>query len=93
VIRPALPRWLAVPTGFAVAFLAVPLIAMLGRVDWLRLPTLLSSPAALDALSLSLRTCLASTALCLVLGLPLALVLSVVSCPPSAWISPSPRQP
>ena len=76
MIRPALPRWLAVPTGFAVAFLAVPLIAMLGRVDWLRLPTLLSSPAALDALSLSLRTCLASTALCLVLGLPLALVLS-----------------
>ena len=76
MIRPALPRWLAVPAGFAVLFLAVPLVAMFGRVDWLRLPTLLTSPAALDALWLSLRTCLASTALCLILGLPLALVLA-----------------
>jgi len=76
VIRPALPRWLVVPAGFAAVFLAAPLIAMFGRVDWLRLPTLLSSPAAVDALWLSLRTCLASTVLCLVLGLPLALVLA-----------------
>jgi molybdate transport system permease protein len=76
VIRPSLPRWLAVPAGLAALFLAVPLVAMLGRVDWLRLPTLLTSPAALDALGLSLRTCLASALLCLVLGLPLALVLA-----------------
>ena len=76
MIRPALPGWLVVPTGLAAVFLAVPLIAMFGRVDWLHLPTLLTSPAAADALWLSLRTCLASTILCLVLGLPLALVLS-----------------
>jgi molybdate transport system permease protein len=49
---------------------------MFGRVDWRRLPTLLSSPPAVDALWLSVRTCLASTLLCLLLGLPLALVLS-----------------
>ena len=67
---------MAVPAGLAAMFLAVPLIAMFGRVAWNRLPTLLSSPAALDALWLSLRTCSASTALCLVLGLPLAMVLA-----------------
>jgi len=76
VIRPALPRWLAVPAGLAALFLAVPLIAMFGRVRWDDLPTLLSSPAAVDALWLSLRTCSASTVLCLVLGLPLAMVLA-----------------
>jgi molybdate transport system permease protein len=76
VIRPALPRWLAVPAGLAAVFLVVPLVAMFGRVDWLRLPTLLASPAAVDAVWLSLRTCAASTVLCLVLGLPLAMVLA-----------------
>lgn len=76
MIRPALPRWLAAPAGLAAVFLAVPLIAMFGRVDWLHVPNLLRSPAATDALWLSLRTCLASTVLCLLLGLPLALVLS-----------------
>jgi molybdate transport system permease protein len=76
VIRPALPRWLAVPAGLAAVFLAGPLVAMFGRVDWTHLPTLLTSPAAQDALWLSLRTCTASTVLCLVLGLPLALVLA-----------------
>jgi molybdate transport system permease protein len=60
----------------AALFLAVPLVALFGRVDWLRLPSLLASPAAVDALWLSLRTCTASTVLCLVLGLPLALLLS-----------------
>lgn len=67
---------MAVPAGLAALFLAVPLIAMFGRVAWNRLPTLLSSPAAVDALWLSLRTCSASTVLCFVLGLPLAVVLA-----------------
>jgi molybdate transport system permease protein len=76
VIRPALPRWLAVPAGLAAVLLVVPLVAMFGRVDWLRLPDLLASPAAVDAVWLSLRTCAASTVLCLALGLPLAMVLA-----------------
>ena len=76
MIRPPLPRWLAVPAGLAAVFLAVPLVAMFGRVDWLHLPSLLASQAAVDALWLSLRTCAASTVLCLVLGLPLAMVLA-----------------
>ena len=52
--RPALPRWLAVPATAAAVFLAVPLLAMLARVPWGRLPALLASPAARDALGLSL---------------------------------------
>lgn len=74
--RPALPRWLAVPATAAAVFLAVPLLAMLARVPWGRLPALLASPAARDALGLSLATCLLSTVLSLVVGLPLALVLA-----------------
>ncbi len=64
------------PAGAAVLFLAVPLLAMLVRVPWVALPTLLASPAAVDALWLSLRTCALTTVLSVVLGLPLALVLS-----------------
>jgi molybdate transport system permease protein len=76
VIRPPLPRWLALPSAVAAVFLAVPLLALLARVPWRGLPVLLSAPAAVDALWLSLRTCALTTLACLVLGLPLALVLS-----------------
>lgn len=76
MIRPALPRWVAVPAIAAAVFLAVPLLAMLAHVPWARLPTVLAAPAALDALLLSLGTCLLSTVVCLLLGLPLAIVLA-----------------
>ena len=71
-----LPRWLALPAAAAGLLLGVPLLAMLSRVPWGRLPSLLTAPAALDALRLSLATCLVSTALCVVLGLPLAVILA-----------------
>lgn len=76
MIRPALPRWVAVPAALAAIFLAIPLVAMLARVPWATLPALLNTSASLDALWLSLRTCLLTTAVSLVLGLPLALLLS-----------------
>ncbi len=76
MIRPALPRWVALPAGAAAVFLAVPLLAMLARVPFADLPRLLTAPEAVDALWLSLRTCTLTTLLALVLGLPLALVLS-----------------
>lgn len=76
MIRPALPRWVFVPAAAAAAFLAIPLLAMLLRVPWGRLPALLTTPEAIDALLLSLRTCTITTVVSLVLGLPLALVLS-----------------
>ena len=76
LIRPALPAWVAAPASAAAVFLVVPLVAMLVGVPWARLPSLLLAPAAVEALWLSLRTCVLSTALCLVLGLPLALLLA-----------------
>ncbi|WP_366181127.1 ATP-binding cassette domain-containing protein [Actinomyces timonensis] len=58
------------------ALILLPLAGMGSRVAWGRLPALLSSPSAKAALGLSLRTCLASTAVCTALGVPLALLLS-----------------
>ncbi|HQZ00274.1 MAG TPA: ABC transporter permease [Propionicimonas sp.] len=85
MIRPPLPRWLALPATAAAIFLAVPLLAMLVRVPWSGLPRLLTTPAAVDALWLSLRTCTLTTLLCLVLGLPLALALSRARGRWAAW--------
>ena len=46
------------------------------RVSWGQLPQLLATPSAQAALWLSIRTCLTATAICVVLGVPLALLLS-----------------
>jgi molybdate transport system permease protein len=72
----ALPRWIYGPAAVGVAFLALPLFAMAAKVDWPRFGSLITSPASRTALLLSLRTALASTLLCVVLGVPLALVLA-----------------
>ncbi len=75
--RPAgLPTWLYIPAVVGVVFVGLPLVAMAARVDWPNFAGLISSPASRTALLLSLRTAAASTALCLVLGVPLALVLA-----------------
>ncbi len=72
----SLPRWLLLPAGLAVAFVALPLLGLLVRVPFADVPTLLSSRSSLDALGLSLLTCLIATAISLLIGLPLALVLA-----------------
>lgn len=64
---------MAVPAALVVV---LPLAAMVARVDWANFLPLVTSPSALDALGLSLRTSAASTVLCIVLGVPLALVLA-----------------
>src|SRR6201997_2413405 len=46
------------------------------KVDWPRFAGLITSPSSRTALLLSLRTAAASSALCLVFGVPLALVLA-----------------
>ncbi|MCI2420391.1 ABC transporter permease [Saccharopolyspora sp. K220] len=70
------PVALWVPAVLALALVVLPVLGLLTRVDATRLPELLLSPAALDALRLSVVTGLISTALALVLGAPLALVLA-----------------
>jgi len=54
----------------------LPLLALLLKIDWAELPEAITSPAALNALKLSLITGVAATLACLVLGIPLALVLA-----------------
>jgi molybdate transport system permease protein len=70
-----------VPAAAGGAFVLVPLLAVVLRVDWPRFGALVTSPSSLDALRLSLGTAAASTALCLVLGVPMALVLARGSFP------------
>ena len=68
------PRWIALPAACAVLFLLVPFIALLVRIDWGQFPHLFTQALGSQALALSLRTCLASTLVCIIVGLPLALV-------------------
>jgi molybdate transport system permease protein len=67
------PRILAVPAVLGLALLTLPLAALVLRVDWSTLWTDITAPEALSALGLSLATGLTATAVCVVLGVPLAL--------------------
>lgn len=70
------PRWLYVPALVGLAFLTVPVVALITRADWASIPTAITSPAAIAALTLSIKCGLAAVVLCLVLGVPLALLLA-----------------
>ena len=72
----ALPWWVVGAAGVAIAFAIVPWAALALRVDPTRFVANITSTPALTALGLSLRTAVVATALCLVLGVPLALLLS-----------------
>lgn len=70
------PRWAILPAALGALLVLVPVVSMAARVDWPGLPALLTKESSVTALLLSLRTALASTVVCLVLGVPLALVLA-----------------
>jgi len=72
----AIPRSLYIPAVIGVGLLVLPILALLGQIDWSELPEAITSPAALNALKLSLITGVASTCCCLVMGIPMALVLA-----------------
>lgn len=71
-----LPPVLWVPAAIAFALIALPVLGLVVKADWPRVPELLASDAALDALRLSLVTSGISTLLCIVFGGPLAVVLA-----------------
>lgn len=75
-MRPRTPLLLAAPAVVAAALLLVPLGALLSRTPWDRLPSLLGRPQVQDALWLSVRCALGATAVCVLLGVPLAWVLA-----------------
>jgi molybdate transport system permease protein len=63
-------------------------VAVATRVDWPRFWSLITSTSSLTALELSLKTALASTALCIVLGVPMAMVLARSDARVVRWIRP-----
>ena len=58
------------------AFVLLPLVAMVSRVDWPDFVPLVTSESSVDAFWLSLRTSVSATLICVVLGVPLAVVLA-----------------
>lgn len=71
-----LPLWAGGLGALALLFLALPLLFMLGRVNWADLAATLATDQAASALALSLRTCLLALGVDLILGVPAALLLS-----------------
>jgi molybdate transport system permease protein len=70
------PRWTVAVAALGALFIVLPIAGMASRVDWTQFGSLITSPSAAAALLLSLRTATASTVLCLLLGVPMALVLA-----------------
>ena len=76
-----IPRWVFAPAAVGAAFLLLPLVAILARVEWADFGSLITSEASQAALWLSLRTSAISTLLCILLGTPMAVVLARTSFP------------
>ncbi|MHA7238480.1 ABC transporter permease [Arthrobacter sp. TMS1-12-1] len=74
-----LPRWVVAFAVVGGLFVVVPVIGMAVRIDWPRFVPLVTSESAKAALLLSLRTSLTATALCVLAGVPMALVLARTS--------------
>ncbi|MDF6017496.1 molybdate ABC transporter permease subunit [Streptomyces sp. JH34] len=75
------PLPLLLPALLGLAFLIVPLIALLVRAPWRSLPELLTGAEVWQALQLSLICATAATAVSLVIGVPLAWLLARVEFP------------
>ena len=80
----SVPRALLIPATLGVLFLLLPLAALLARANWPGLPAAITSPTSRQALWLSLRCGLAATVICLLLGIPMALVLARLD---NRWIA------
>lgn len=70
------PGWVYALAVAGALLVVLPLAGILAQVDWPRFVPLVTSESSLTALGLSLRTATASTALCVVFGVPLAMVLA-----------------
>ncbi|WP_255955261.1 MULTISPECIES: ABC transporter permease [Aeromicrobium] len=74
--RTDVPAWVMVPALVGLALLVLPVAGLVLRVEWRDFLSLVTTEESRAALGLSLRTAVASTALCVVLGVPLALALA-----------------
>lgn len=82
--RSPVPRWVAALAVAAAVLVVLPVAGILARVDWSEFGSQVTSPGALTALGLSLRTAVVATAGCLLLGVPLGYALAVMR---SRWRS------
>jgi len=74
--------WVLLPfAGLGVAFVALPLVALLQRTPWSDLGDLLGDPVVTDALRLSIVSAFAATGISLLVGVPLAWVLARTTFP------------
>jgi molybdate transport system permease protein len=64
------------PAAVGVLFLLLPLLALIVKANWPALPAAISSETSKQALWLSLRCGFAATLICLLLGVPMALVMA-----------------
>jgi molybdate transport system permease protein len=71
-----LPRWVYLPAAVGALFVIVPLVGILLEIDWAHFIPLITSESSRTALILSLKTSAASTVLCVLIGVPMALVLA-----------------
>ena len=83
-----LPRWLYAPALLGALLILTPLLAMVARVDWVDFPRLITSPASVDALLLSLRTSSVATLACVIVGVPMAMVMARSRARVVAWMRP-----
>ena len=74
--RSGLPPALILPAALALAFLLLPLVALVLRAPWRTLPELLLTAQVGQALRLSLVCATSATVVCLLLGVPLAWALA-----------------
>ena len=71
-----IPTVAIVPAILGGAILVLPLLALLSRINWALVPATLASPETASAIGLSVSTALVSTAACVILGVPLAIVIA-----------------
>ena len=83
-------RWaragLVIPAWVAIAFLLIPLAALLVKVDWAQVPAHLASPIVIPALRLSLLTTTSTLVICMLVGTPLAWMLARSTHRATPWL-------
>lgn len=83
-----LPRWVYVPAVVGTVFVVLPLVAVAVKVDWPHFWQLITSASSRTALWLSVKTASTSTALCVLLGVPMAMVLARSRARLVRWLRP-----
>ncbi|MGO4689777.1 ABC transporter permease [Glaciibacter sp. 2TAF33] len=79
--RLGVPGWVVAVASVGGLLILLPVLALVLRVDWARFLPLVTSESSMAALALSLRTSVAATIACIVLGVPMALLLARTSFP------------